>query len=69
LVTLIGPVVADDGTLATIWLADQLMIVDDAPLNATVLDVVPNPTPKICTWSPSAPVFGLKSSMAKSADV
>lgn len=52
------PVVAPDGTVATIDDAPQLLIVVAAvPLNLTVLDpwVEPNPEPVIVTEAPTAP--------------
>lgn len=62
-VTPIGPVVAPEGTVAT-----MLVVVDDVtvavvPLNVTVfwLGVVLKPVPKMVTTVPIGPLFGLNS--------
>src|ERR1700680_1533693 len=56
-VTITFPVVAPDGTWATIWMALQLVGVAVVPLKVTELEpcVLPKPVPVIVTGSPTAP--------------
>src|SRR5260221_1366942 len=58
--TLTGPVVARVGTVAVIWVADQLTIGADQPLMTAILPpwVVPKPLPLICTCVPEKPLPG-----------
>lgn len=64
-VTLTGPVVAVAGTVAVIWLSDQLVTVAFVPLNVTVLlpCVAPNHSPVICTEVPTGPLPGFRPSI------
>src|SRR5262249_2818822 len=59
-VTTTFPLVAPEGTFATIEVADQLVGVAEVPLNVTVLEpcVVPNPVPVIVTDVPTTPLVG-----------
>lgn len=61
-VTTTLPVVAPEGTMATMLVALQLVTDAVLPLNLTVLlpCVVPNPVPVIVTEAPTAPEVGLK---------
>src|SRR4029077_7074884 len=54
------PVVAPDGTGATMLVADQLVGVVDVPLNVTVLVpcVAPNPVPVMVTAVATGPLVG-----------
>ena len=64
-VTVIGPVVAPAGTLATICVAVAEVTVPAVPLNVTVfwLAVVLNPVPLMVTEVPTGPLFGVKPMM------
>jgi hypothetical protein len=70
-VTLIGPVVAAEGTVATIsvWVAEVTAAV--TPLNLTVLlvGVVEKPVPKMVTVVPSGPLFGVNSIIETSDEI
>src|SRR5947208_12480059 len=58
-VTLTAPVVAPDGTVATICVLDQLGVeVAAVPLKEIVPGVSPNPEPLTVTWVPVGPPIG-----------
>src|SRR5438128_12569046 len=61
-VTFTGPLVAAEGTVATICASLQLFTVALVPLKVTVLVpcVSPKPLPLICTWVPTGPLVGDK---------
>jgi hypothetical protein len=60
LVTLIGPVVAVEGTVAFSWVDETwVTLVAAVPLNFTV-ELLLNPTPLIVTTVPVGPLLGLK---------
>src|SRR5438128_4244736 len=61
-VTFTGPLVAAEGTVATICASLQLFTVALVPLKVTVLVpcVSPKPLPLICTWVPTGPHAGDK---------
>jgi hypothetical protein len=60
-VTVIGPVVAPDGTVTTSWVAVAELTSADVPLKVTVfwLNVVLNPVPKMVTVAFTAPLPGV----------
>lgn len=63
LVTLIGPLVAPAGTVATSFVDDADVTVADVPLNRTVFcdGVALKPVPKIETDDPTGAAFGVNS--------
>jgi len=58
-VTFTGPVDTEFGTVAVIWLSDQVPIEAAVPLNATDPVEDPNQLPLICTVVPGSPAVGL----------
>ena len=70
-VTAIGPVVAPDGTLATISVGVDELTVAATPLNVTVfsLGVALNPVPEIVTVVPTGPLLGVNSMIDTSEEL
>src|SRR5215831_9332350 len=63
-VTITGPVVALLGTMATMLVSDQPVVLAASPLNVTVPADAPNPAPEIVTDTPGVPVEGARDKTA-----
>jgi hypothetical protein len=59
--TVTEPVTAVAGTVATIWLSDQLTmfaVLFEENFSAPLPCAAPKPLPLICTWTPTGPLDG-----------